>query len=904
MKWLSLFSKIIGGLILGLFIATVWFGHDERCAVLAHNTLQKTFKEQFGAHFHGRVQSYTFFPLAIEFVDVSVYPLGQEDSSHPDWWWKADSMKLHLSLLSYLYSGFIDMYSFVQGVVSYSAVDKGYPLIMNHITSMTTGVDVGIPVALQAVSLLDVEADFVDRGMQSSTHIVLDGQVKRSGDALTIRCSVKDGNIRAHDTLVLEKLQTKTVATLDSTHAWTGSMEGAVHIPLFDIDDQQVTMQASWYNGRADIKCYNNKRTLFFTPLTLYKQNDNWHIEAQGTIPLYCLSRVMGQGTKKVLEGALNVSVQGSTQELRGVLSMHHLSVYGTLLPSLRGTFHYHSTQDINGTVDVQYGDQAVHGTWQIADHFSKASCSLENTTDICKGLLKYWYCKAHHARLRAVWDKAEGSFLEYDIRCDHQKLDAPLQSTGRATLVHDLLLVQGIFAHKQYEAKAHLDPAAFLSLTYTDPKDGMLGQLSYDPATKKVQGSLRYEVVSQLMTAATGLTLPGSGLLQYKGYWHYPVLEGSLEFAEGVVRVSGWYNFISALKGALTVDMRTLRVTGKDCSVRFHKGVLKSDAWNLRLDPWHGITWAHIPWSIKNCFVNWKKDLYAVLSGSFILQKEQGNIPSLSGFLSLDRSQFRANILSTDTQRGVIPFHTHPFDMALGVHVFSEQPIEIITSPLETKAAIALDCIGTLRDPALEGKMIFSEGMIHFPAHSLNLVRGSLTFLPTRLHDPLVELIAQNRIKKYLVTVSVSGTAQDPHIALDASPPLSEQQILMLLLGGSEEESLKSMVPALLMRNIEAILFGPQGATLARTLPTWLEPLRKVTFVPQFTDQSARGGFKGAIEIEVSKRLRAVIEKNFSLTEDTAVKVDYLLSNDVSLRAIRDARGDLGAAIEMRLKF
>jgi hypothetical protein len=181
--------------------------------------------------------------------------------------------------------------------------------------------------------------------------------------------------------------------------------------------------------------------------------------------------------------------------------------------------------------------------------------------------------------------------------------------------------------------------------------------------------------------------------------------------------------------------------------------------------------------------------------------------------------------------------------------------------------------------------------------------VRGSLTFLPGHMHDPTVELIAQNRIKKYLITLSVAGTVQDPHIMLDASPPLSEQQILMLLLGGSEEESLKTMMPALLMRNIEGILFGPQRSALSY-LPAWLEPLRKVTFVPQFTDQSGRGGFKGAIEIEVSKRLRAVIEKNFSLTEDTAVKVDYLLSDQVSLRGVRDARGDIGASIEMRLKF
>ncbi len=868
--------------------------------------MQKAFKEQFGAHFHAQVKSYTFFPLAIEFSDVTVFPLGQEEAHNPDWWWKADSMKIQLSLLSYLYSRSIDMYSFAQGITSYSVSEKGYPLLMDHIKSMVVGVDVGIPITLQGVSLLDTESDIVDFAAQTKTHLSFDAQVQRMSDMLSIRCSVKDGAFRKSDMVFVEQLQAKVACSLSSAHEWTGSIHGSFGLPVFDLEDQQITFQGSWYDGRADIKCHNKKRTLFFAPLTLYKQKDVWRIEAQGTVPLYCLSRILGQGEKRSLDGALNVLVQGSSQSLRGVLSANNLSLYGTPLPLLKGTFHYGDMQNVTGTVDVYYGEQAVHGVWQLTDHFTKASCTLENTTDICQGLLKYWYCKAHNAKIYATWDKQTGGSLDYDVRCDHQKLDAPLQSKGRATIVHDLLLVQGTLADRQYEIKSKIDPAAFLSLTYTDPKDGLMGKLAYDPVTKKVQGSLKYDVVSQVMYACTGLTLPGSGQLHYEGVWNYPLLKGSLEFNEGVVRVSGWYNFISALKASLIMDMSMFKVSGKDCSVTFHKGELKSDAWNMHFDPLLGLTWAHIPLTMKQCFVNWKKDLYAVLSGSFMLQKQDGSLPSLRGFLSLDRSQFRANILSADMQRSVVSSHTHPFDMALGIHIFSQQPVEIITSPLETKAVIDLDCLGTFREPVLEGKIAFSEGMIHFPAHSLNLVRGSLTFMPNRLYDPVVELIAQNRIKKYLITLSASGTVQDPHIGLDASPPLSEQQILMLLLGGSEEESLKSMVPALLMRNIEAILFGPQGSTSfrSRTLPSWLEPLRKVTFVPQFTDQSARGGFKGGIEIEVSKRLRAVIEKNFSLTEDTAVKIDYLLSDDVSLRAIRDARGDLGAAIEMRLKF
>jgi hypothetical protein len=73
---------------------------------------------------------------------------------------------------------------------------------------------------------------------------------------------------------------------------------------------------------------------------------------------------------------------------------------------------------------------------------------------------------------------------------------------------------------------------------------------------------------------------------------------------------------------------------------------------------------------------------------------------------------------------------------------------------------------------------------------------------------------------------------------------------------------------------------------------------------VPSFIDQSGRGGLRGAIEIDISDRWRAVIQKNFSLTEDTRFELEYLLSDDISVRATRDIRRDLIGEVEMRYKF
>ena len=60
----------------------------------------------------------------------------------------------------------------------------------------------------------------------------------------------------------------------------------------------------------------------------------------------------------------------------------------------------------------------------------------------------------------------------------------------------------------------------------------------------------------------------------------------------------------------------------------------------------------------------------------------------------------------------------------------------------------------------------------------------------------------------------------------------------------------------------------------------------------------------RGSIAIEVNERLRGLVQKNFSLPEDTRVEVEYSLSDDTIIRAVKDERGDAGGEIETRWKL
>ena len=178
--------------------------------------------------------------------------------------------------------------------------------------------------------------------------------------------------------------------------------------------------------------------------------------------------------------------------------------------------------------------------------------------------------------------------------------------------------------------------------------------------------------------------------------------------------------------------------------------------------------------------------------------------------------------------------------------------------------------------------------------------------FMPGNANDPIIELEAKNRLRKYSITLRIQGHLSQPNISFDSYPALSTEQIVALLLAGAEGESLNIVMPALIMQNLKGIVFGSEQtkSKVENSFASILKPLKNVRFVPKFTDQSGRGGIRGAVEIDINDRLHGLIEKNFSLSEDTRFEVEYLLADEVGIKAIKDERGDIGGEVEMRWKF
>ncbi len=82
------------------------------------------------------------------------------------------------------------------------------------------------------------------------------------------------------------------------------------------------------------------------------------------------------------------------------------------------------------------------------------------------------------------------------------------------------------------------------------------------------------------------------------------------------------------------------------------------------------------------------------------------------------------------------------------------------------------------------------------------------------------------------------------------------------------------------------------------------LQSLKYVRFIPQFTNQTGRGGVRGIFEVDASDRLQAKIDTDFAQLEDTKFDVDYAATDDVTFRLQKDGPSTYGGQVEFAWKF
>jgi len=909
--------QILIALLLGC-MATFWFmQHDQRVKQYLGTQVKTKLQKAIGATFDADVENVNFFSPSITFCNVRVY-----NSETPGWSWTARRFAISCSWWYIMMYRVADLHVTLEELEARTAIEAGKPAIVDHMNRVFMGLKLGLPVELKVVNFKRATCTINDAERNINARIVWQSELKKMQGRMKIAGYLLDGSLQRDNRTIFELLKGPLQADIgpqgDSDNSFY--IDCSVELPYFPAHMRQTSLAGSWKGTSGSFSLKNVHEQLVIDPIQLFYDGTRGRCSIRGSVPLISMWRFMhNDASKDEVAGICSILCDMRYEDnecaVSGRISLDECAYNNCALGS--GIITYAREQGIwKGTIqakqDAAYG---VKGAWQWQETARAGSLNLSNSDTIQMPQITRMFIKPESFECTLNVDGAGQLSGNYTTTTSSSWHDTDVRCAGTITGDTMQIASEGTIHKNPYHCQVQLSPTIQLvSCTYDDPSGTPLMRATGD----LVDDSVMHTVIGlPFMRALSEVLCNTWPMLQVEGSIAASIkrqpygADISLTSMDALMRVPQTYNVMRDIKGHIEINTQMRMITMRDMVCQFHEGRLLINRAVMHYDHDNNPTFMHVPVVADALMLNMEQGLLAKVSGYALFTKRPSTPMDITGSVIIDRAYLKENLLSGTFHKNLFkytggPFASYQADTTCDVQISSRVPVRVKTPFLETSVRVNVHVGNTLKDPVVTGSINLLSGFLAFPYRPLYISKGTIYFLPHQLHDPSIELVAKNKIKKYDVELQVTGSLEHHQIGLDASPALTEEQIVALLLVGSEEESLNVVMPALIMQNLQTIMFGydQSSRSIDKIFTTLLKPFNRIHVVPSFSDKTGRGGLRGAIEVDVNDRWRALIQKNFSLTEDTRYEVEYLVSDDISVRAVANERRDVGAEVEMKWKF
>jgi outer membrane protein assembly factor BamA/autotransporter translocation and assembly factor TamB len=221
---------------------------------------------------------------------------------------------------------------------------------------------------------------------------------------------------------------------------------------------------------------------------------------------------------------------------------------------------------------------------------------------------------------------------------------------------------------------------------------------------------------------------------------------------------------------------------------------------------------------------------------------------------------------------------------VALDLAIDIANPVVVRNNLADLRAGGRLQLRGDMETPAPFGRLtLVPGGTARLAGNDFILESGSLSYSGT--WNPAIDLraVGAKRIEdkadpdaplSHDVTVTASGTLDEPRLALQATPPLDERQITSLLLTGRSDADVARQGGLAAGEQTAALLTG----RLARGLSEGLRPLGidQVTIEPQLVARDTDPGARFTFGKQLAPRAFLVYSTSLKSAEDRFVRLDF----------------------------
>jgi hypothetical protein len=897
---IEIFIRIVGAVSIGIGLILYCAHNDATIRKYVQDQLIAVISKTGQCAVQGRLTKFNLITMNIEVADLS---LRAYDGS---WQWQAKKMNVAVSLISWFFSRNFDLDITLTDVNAHSIVRDSSLAIREHIEPFLSGPP-GVPLKLARLSLSTSNFSW---GEPTTFHGTIAGSslITMHGGQISAVTSIVDGTMGLKGDIYASNLQLKFFITKELQEPFFDAhVEGDLVVHKLAECAHTVAVDLWWKKDKGSFFLSTLDKNIVSLNGSLLLDKEGFHVKANSDASLKVLKTLFSLPLLAEGKASGNISIDYRDKiDVAIDLAARDVVLNGTTL----GDIGCVSTRQ-NGlwTHTLTSKNNALGNPLVVVKHNDtlQGFCKASLGSFCVVPLSNYWRIDPR-SRIQGDFDYSTGtSNFAYKIIMSHEKLVDTHCLEGSIDLIGMHGTVKGTLDDARYSLNFDAIPFAIRSGSYSTANNERLFECVRNEHDTLV-ADCSYALIRQIGLRFAGLDWKGEGSLKIVVSGGPSTSMLDIKLSDGMIRLPYTHSFITKSHLICIIDWDRFALIIQDSVVSLHKGEIVCKKGVVLFDHDGKCTFAHIPCLVEKLFLNYQKDFFVVASGGLIAQYQPDAKSLLKGTLSIEQGLVKKNIFSQQVMSSAFSEYGsgNVTPIALDVAIETQKPMRVSTSFLQTNCAMNVQLQGTINTPRLSGLVSLAGGLLTFPYKPLYITHAKLYFLPHQLDDPMIELVAKGSIKKYHITFRINGSLRHPIIRFESTPSLAEEQIITLLLAGSEQGSLALIMPSLIMNNIHHVIFGPEQSSsrLEYYFKNLLAPLKKVRITPTFVDLGGRGGFKGALDVTVGDRLHGLIQKTFGQPEDTKFEIEYLISDDVAVRGIKDERGDLGGEVEVRWKF
>lgn len=903
--------KILLGCLLGCAVVLFFASKSEIVHQEIIKSVQTMFKDDLHADWDGELESIDLLFLQVKFRHISMLPSNRSDG----WTFYADSFHMSASWLYFLWHGKFSCHSFFEQVVVHETQTDGRSPFMEFIARVSL-LPVSHSMSFDFIGVKQAHMIIQDEVNQIEASYEYNCQMSRESDGMHTKLYIIDGNFLYKNIKIIENFFGNFLFVFPYNNDLAKMYARAdcrLLIPKLQ-EKGSCFFKGDLFNSRGAFIISNDDQSFIIEPLKFRLKKNSIPMTCSVTIASDLVQKLLldeitmpdvtGDVTLIVTGNLLNLAsgLQGKVQ-LQNISYKHNNLFDRACVDFYKEKNGYAAKFFVNSTCIAQGNLKPASHGWKF---------NVVNSIELSPWWTSYWKMPEKKGVIFGTFDTSCTQMKgDYHFMVESIKLDDQASVEGRFICNPEQFSLYGSFLDQKFEMIFAVSPTPHLvSLRYYSENETFINFHEDINFPEKTIGFIGFNCIKNMLPEQYKSSFSQPGKIDMSGYVRQGSYCADAATENAYIRIPSFYNVMQSFKAGTELNFIDRSITLHNFVANLYDGKVYCDHAIALFDAESKLSFLHAPMFLDSVLMSWYKGIFGVVSGRIFLSLKDYQQPLLQGNLILDKTQLKGNIFSAEFQDHLLGTvsTTQPIesDCNLDVSIQTKEPIAIETSFLQATAHLDFHITNTIKKPVVQGSINLVSGELKFPYKSLFITHGQVVILPKSSSEPTIEFVAKGKIKNYNITMRASGTMMDQQIHFDASPYLTEEQIISLLLIGSQDSSLSAVMPAMFMQKLHEIIFGPaiSKTKLDIIFNRLLQSFKNIRIYPQFTNQTGRGGVRGVIEVDATDRLHGKIDTNLMQLEDTIFEADYSLTDDVTVRAIKDGPSTYGGEVEMRWKF